>query len=96
LAVVCLNGSVGHEDQCGPGVGDTGVAAEGVGGGANFVGGGWVFPETIRRVDGCVFNGAGVFGRVRVTEIIFTVGVEREVGGEEGGVEGGLGVVEEG
>lgn len=39
---------------------------------------------------------AGVLGCVYVTEIVASIGVVGEVSGEQGRVQGGLGVVEEG
>jgi hypothetical protein len=66
-----------------------------VGGGANFIGGRWEFPESVGGVDASVGDATGVLRGVGVTEIVGAVGVVWEVGGEEGAIKRGLGVVEE-
>jgi hypothetical protein len=96
LSIVGVDGSVGHEDQSGSGVGNTGEAAGGVDGGSDFVGGGCEFPEAVGGGDGSVGDSAGVFRGVSVAEVVGAIGLVGEVGSEEGGVEGGFGVVEEG
>lgn len=45
--VVVVDGIVAHEEESGSGVGDGGVAGLGVSLAADFVRGGWVFPETV-------------------------------------------------
>lgn len=65
-----------------------------MGGRANFEGRGRIFPESVRAVDGCILDAASVLARVRVSEVVFTVRVVREVCCEERRVQRGLGIVE--
>lgn len=96
LGVVVVGGGVGDEEEGGSGVGDTGVAGRRVHGGADLVVDGVELPEAVGVIDVGVDDGAGVVRGVSEAEVVFSVSLEREVGGEELGVERGLGTVKEG
>jgi hypothetical protein len=95
LVVVGSNGGVGHQDEGGSGVGDTGETLHGARRRANTVRGGWVLPEAVAAVNIGVDDSASVLGRVGSTEVIGSVSVLGEVSREDGLVEAGLGVIEE-
>ena len=96
LGVVCGDDGVGEEEERGAGVGD-GLEGRGYGAaGADGVAGGGEAPESLAVVDGGVGDVAGVFGTVNVAEVVRAWFSLQKVGGEDGRVEEGLGVGEEG
>ena len=87
---------VWEEEKGGSGVGDGGDAFADCRSRTHFVSAGCEAPETLRVVHGGVGDVAGVFAGVDVAEVVAAGLTLLQVGGEEGRVEGGLGVGEEG
>ena len=95
VAPVVRNDGVVDKDERGSGVGD-GLDRRGRGGaGANGVAVGSVAPESLTAVDIGVADIAGMFAVVNVSEVVVAGLTLLKVGGEQRGVEVGLGVVEE-
>lgn len=67
-----------------------------MGGRADFVRRRWKFPETVSGVDRGVRDTSGIFGRIGVSEVVCSIRIQWEIGGEEWGTERALGVVKEG
>lgn len=63
---------------------------------ADFVGRRWEFPETVFGVDGGVGDVSAVFGRIGVSEVVCSIRIQWEIGGEEWRTERALGIVKEG
>ena len=89
------NSGITHENQSGSRIRDSGESRLGVSGRANFVGRRRILPKAVGVVNGSIFNGARVFGRVGVSKIVRTVGIEWKVGSKEGRIKARLSVVEE-
>ena len=96
MLVVGADNGVVDEEEGGSRVGDGLDGALDGFARADFVAGGGVAPEALAVVDGGVGDGAGVLGVVNVAEVVATWGTLLEVGGEERGVEEGLGIGKEG
>ena len=96
LGVVCGDDGVGEEKEGGAGVGDS-RGGRGYGAaGANGVAGGGKAPESLAIVNSGVGDVAGVLGVVNVAEVVGAWFALQKVGGEEGRIEEGFGVGEEG
>lgn len=76
--------------------GNGGVAWGGEGLGSDLVGGAGELPPAVAVVDGGVGNLAGVTAGVGGAKVVGTGCLERKVGCEQGLVQAGLGVIEEG
>ena len=96
LSVVGGDEVVGEEEKGSSGVGDGGDALADGGSGANGVPAGCEAPEPLGVVHGGVGDVASVLAGVNVAEVVATGLTLLQVGGEEWGVEAGLGVGEEG
>lgn len=95
LRVVGGDEVIGEEEQRCSRVCDGGDALSHGGSGAYGVPARGEAPEALGVVHGRVGDVAGVFGRVDVAEVVAAGLTFLQVGGEEGGVEAGLGVGEE-
>lgn len=96
MGVVGGDDGVGEEEEGGAGVGDGGDGGGYGGGGTDSVAGSGEAPESLAGVHGRVRDLAGVFGVVNVAEVVGARFSLQQVGGEEGRVEEGFGVGEEG
>ena len=96
LGVVGRDEVVGEEEQAGSRVRDRGDALADGGPGADGVPARGEAPEPLGVVHGGVGDVAGVLARVDVAEVVAAGLAFLQVGGEEGRVEAGLGVGEEG
>lgn len=96
LAVVGGDEVVGEEEEGRSRVGDGGDALAHGGARADGVAARGEAPEPLRVVDGGVGDVARVLARVDVAEVVAAGLAFLQVGGEEGGVEAGFGVGEEG
>jgi hypothetical protein len=76
--------------------GNGGVAWGGEGLGSDLVGGAGELPPAVAVVDGGVGNRPGVAAGVDGAKVVGTGCLERKVGREQGLVQAGLGVIEEG
>ena len=96
LGVVSFDDGIGEVEESGSGVGD-GVNVGGHKAGiANLVAVSGEFPEAVGGRDGHVGDGTVVLGGVDFAEAVSSWGALLQVGGEERGGEGALGIGEEG
>ncbi len=96
LTHVVGNSGITHENQSCSCIRDSGESSLRVSGRANFVGRRRILPKAVGIVNSCVFNGTCIFGRVGVSKVVRTVGIEWKVGSEEGRIKARLRVDEEG
>lgn len=96
LGIVGGDKVVGEKEEGGSSVGNGGDAFTDRGSGANGIPAGCETPETLGVVYGGVCDVASVLAGVNVAEVVATGLTLLQVGGEERGVEAGLGVGEEG
>ena len=96
MGVVGGDDVVGEEEEGGSCVGDGGDGGSDGGRGADGVAGGGEAPEPLAVVYGGVGDVARILCVVNVAEVVGARFAFEEVGGEDGGVEEGFGVGEEG
>ena len=96
LRVIGRDEVVWEEEKGGSGVGDSGDAFADCASGADGVSAAREAPESLGVVHGGVGDVAGILARVNVAKVVAAGLALPQVGGEEGGVEAGLGVGEEG
>jgi len=65
----------------------------GISGRANFVGCRRILPKAVGTFYGSIFNSACVFGRVGISEVVRTVGIEWKIGSKERRIKFRLSVV---